>query len=87
MAEITDVRIFKSKSEGNLKGFAAVTLDSEFVVHGLKIMQSEKGLWISFPARKDSKGEFLDIFHPITKEAREKILKAVLDAYQADSPV
>jgi len=83
MAEITDVRIFKSKSEGNLKGFAAVTLDGEFVVHGLKVMSKDDGtLWVGFPSRKDSKGEFLDIFHPVTKEAREKILKAVLDAYQ-----
>jgi len=85
MAEITDVRIFKSKNEGNLKGFAAVTLDSEFVVHGLRIMENEKGLWIGFPSRKDSKGEFQDIFHPVTKEAREKILKAVLDKYQAEA--
>lgn len=84
MAEITEVRIYKTKGDGKQKAFAAVTLDSEFVVHGLRVLESEKGPWIGFPARKDSKGEFQDIFHPINKEAREKITKAVVDAYSKE---
>lgn len=84
MAEITDVRIYKLKIIGPQKAWAAITLDSEFAVHGIKVMENEKGLWVSMPARKDASGEFRDIFHPVTKEAREKIIKAVLDAYQKE---
>ncbi len=82
MAQITDVRIYKLKIVGPQKAWAAVTLDGEFAVHGLKVMENEKGLWVSMPARKDAKGEYQDVFHPITKEARERIIKAVLEAYQ-----
>ncbi len=85
MAEITDVRIYRLKIVGPQKAWAAVTLDGEFAVHGIKVMENEKGLWVSFPARKDAKGEFQDVFHPVTKEARDKIIKAVLDAYQKES--
>ncbi len=84
MAEITDVRIYKLMIIGPQKAWAAVTLDGEFAVHGIKVMESEKGLWVGMPARKDARGEYQDIFHPITKEAREKIIKAVLDAYQKE---
>lgn len=84
MAQITDVRIYKLKIIGLQKAWEAVTLDNEFAVHGIKVMENEKGLWVSMPARKDAKGEFQDVFHPITKEAREKIIKAVLDAYQKE---
>ncbi|MFQ6137385.1 MAG: SpoVG family protein [Candidatus Hydrothermarchaeales archaeon] len=82
MAEITDVRIYKLKIIGKQKAFAAVTLDNEFAVHGIKVMENENGLWVSMPARRDATGEFRDIFHPITREAREKIINAVLEAYE-----
>ena len=82
MAEITDVRIYESKFEGKQKAFASVTIDNEFAVHGIRVMENEKGLWISFPSKRDASGEFRDVFHPVTKEAREKIMKAVLDAYK-----
>lgn len=83
VAEITDVRIYKTKIVGKQKAFVAVTLDGEFTVHGIKVMEKDDDtLWVSFPARKDASGEFRDIFHPITKEAREKINRAVLEAYE-----
>lgn len=81
MVEITEVRIYKTRGAKAQKAFAAVTLDNEFVVHGIRVMENEKGLWIRFPSRKDASGEFRDVFHPITREAREKITKAVIDAY------
>lgn len=84
MAEITDVRIYKTKAAGHQRAFVAVTLDGEFAVHGIKVMERDDGtLWVSFPARKDATGGFRDIFHPITKESREKIFQAVLNAYQS----
>lgn len=85
MAQISDVRIYRLKIIGPQKPFAAVTLDGEFAipqgswherhlsgesVHGIKVMENEKGLWVSMPTRKDAKGEFQDVFHPVTKEAR-----------------
>ena len=88
MAQITDVRIYKTKIIGPQKAFAVITLDGEFAVHGIKVMSRDDGtLWVSFPARRDAKGEYQDIFHPVTKEAREKIIKAVLEAYQKEAGV
>ncbi len=84
MAEITDTRIYRLKDPEKIKAFAAVTLDDEFVIHGIKVMENENGPWVSFPARKDESGEFRDIFHPITKEARERVISAVLGAYESE---
>lgn len=82
MAEITDVRIYKIEGTGNLRAYATVTLDDAYVVHGLKVMEGESGLWVSMPASKNKKGEFKDIFHPINKEAREVLVNAVIGAYE-----
>lgn len=83
MAEITEVRVYPRKIIDKQKAFATATLDGEFVVHGLRVMEKDDGtLWVSMPARKDARGEFRDIFHPITREAREKIFRAVLEAYE-----
>lgn len=82
MAEITDVRIYKIEGTGNLRAYATVTLDDAYVVHGLKVMEGEGGLWISMPASKNKKGEFKDIFHPINKEAREVLVNTVIQAYE-----
>lgn len=86
MAEITDVRIYKIEGTGNLRAYATVTLDDAYVVHGLKVMEGESGLWISMPASKNKKGEFKDIFHPINKEAREVLVNTVVQAYEKGVP-
>jgi stage V sporulation protein G len=83
MAEITDVRIYKMEGTGNLKAYATVTLDDSYVVHGLRVIEGEAGLWVSMPANKNKRGEFKDIFHPITKEARDILVEAVLDKYKS----
>jgi len=82
LVEITEVRIFKQKGDGMVKAYASVSLDGEFVVKGLKVLENENGLWVSMPSRKSKDGSYQDIFHPTTKEAREKIVSAVLDAYR-----
>lgn len=87
MTEITDVRIYRVESTGNLRAYATVTLDNAYVVHGLKILEGESGLWVSMPASRNKKGEFKDIFHPISSEAREALIRAVLGAYERGSPV
>ncbi|AIY90930.1 SpoVG family protein [Geoglobus acetivorans] len=81
MVEITEVRIYKSKGEGAVKAYASVSLDGEFVVKGLKVIEGENGLWVSMPSRKGKDGSYQDIFHPTSREARDKIVNAVMEAY------
>jgi stage V sporulation protein G len=84
MAEVTDVRVYRVESTGSLRAYATVTLDNAYAVHGLKIMEGENGLWISMPASKNKRGEFKDIFHPVSREARQVLVDAVLGAYQSE---
>lgn len=81
--EITDVRIRKIESEGKMKAVASVTFDNEFVVHDIKVIESQNGLFIAMPSRKAPDGEFRDIAHPINAETREKIQVAILGKYES----
>ncbi len=82
MVEITEVRIYRARGNGAVKAYASVSLDGEFVVKGIKILENERGLWVSMPGRKMRDGSFQDVFHPTSREAREKIVNAVLKAYR-----
>lgn len=79
---ITDVRLRKIPSDGKMKAVASITLDHEFVVHDIKIIEGEKGLFISMPSRKVGDDEFRDIAHPIKPEIREYIQERILMAYE-----
>ena len=83
--QITDVRLRKVNvnSENRMKAVASVTFDNEFVIHDIKVIESQNGLFIAMPSRKTPNGEFKDIAHPINAETREKIQKAILEAYEA----
>ena len=81
--QITDVRLRKVNSENRMKAVASVTFDNEFAVHDIKVIESQNGLFIAMPSRKTPNGEFRDIAHPINAENREKIKKAILEAYEA----
>ena len=78
---ITDVRIRKVTDEGKMKAIVSITFDNEFVVHDIKIIDGQNGLFIAMPSRKIVNGEFKDIAHPINSTTREKIQQAVLDEY------
>ncbi|GAA0078543.1 septation regulator SpoVG [Clostridium sp. CTA-5] len=80
--QITDVRVRKISSEGKMKGIVSVTFDNEFVVHDIKVIEGQNGLFIAMPSRKTPNGEFKDIAHPISMEAREKIQSEILNAYE-----
>lgn len=80
--QITDVRIRKIASEGKMKAIVSITLDNEFVVHDIKVIEGQNGNFIAMPSRKTPDGEFKDIAHPINTETREKIQKAILDEYE-----
>jgi stage V sporulation protein G len=81
--EITDIRVRKINTESRMKAVVSVTFDNEFVVHDIKVIESQNGLFIAMPSRKTPEGEFKDIAHPINAEAREKIQKAILDKFEA----
>ena len=80
---ITDVRIRKIASEGKMKAIVSVTFDNEFVVHDIKVIEGQNGLFIAMPSRKTPDGEFKDIAHPINTDTREKIQSSILKAYEA----
>ena len=79
---ITDVRIRRVEKEGKMKAVVSITIDEEFVVHDIKIIEGEKGLFIAMPSRKAADGEYRDIAHPINSGTRERIQKLILEKYE-----
>ena len=79
---ITDVRIRKIAAEGKMKAIVSITFDNEFVVHDIKVIEGQNGLFIAMPSRKTPDGEFKDIAHPINTDTREKIQTSILKAYE-----
>ena len=80
--QITDVRIRKVEKEGKMKAVVSITIDEEFVVHDIKIIEGEKGLFIAMPSRKAADGEYRDIAHPINSNTRDRIQNLILEKYQ-----
>ena len=80
--QITDVRVRKVAKEGKLKAVVSITMDEEFVVHDIKVIEGEKGLFIDMPSKKAVDGEYRDIAHPINSETREKIQSIILENYE-----
>lgn len=80
--EITDVRVRKVTKEGKMKAVVSITIDEEFVVHDIKVIEGEKGLFIAMPSRKATDGEYRDIAHPINSGTRDMIQKLILGKYQ-----
>lgn len=79
---ITDVRVRKVSKEGKMKAVVSITVDDEFVIHDIKVIEGEKGLFIAMPSRKATDGEYRDIAHPINSTTREKIQKMILEKYE-----
>ena len=80
--EITDVRIRKVSDEGKMKAIVSITFDDEFVVHDVKIIEGQNGLFIAMPSRKMGEGDFRDIAHPLDSETRNKIREAIFEEYE-----
>ena len=78
---ITDVRVRKVAKEGKMKAVVSITIDDEFVVHDIKVIEGEKGLFIAMPSRKATDGEYRDIAHPINSTTRDRIQRIILDKY------
>lgn len=87
---ITDVGVRRVAKEGKMKAVVSITIDEEFVVHDIKVIEGEKGLFIAMPSRKATDGEYRDIAHPINSATREKIQNIILEKYEqvlAEEPV
>ena len=80
--QITDVRIRKVAKEGKMKAVVSITIDNEFVVHDIKVIEGEKGLFIAMPSRKAADGEYRDIAHPINSDTRNMIQTLILEQYE-----
>lgn len=79
---ITDVRVRKIAKEGKMKAIVSITVDDEFVVHDIKVIEGDKGLFIAMPSKRSADGEYRDIVHPISQGTREKIQGIILEAYK-----
>ena len=80
--KITDVRVRKITKEGKMKAIVSITIDNEFVVHDIKVIEGEKGLFIAMPSKKANDGEYRDIAHPINSSTRERIQSIILEEYE-----
>lgn len=81
--QITDVRVRPMTQVGKMKAVVSITIDNEFVIHDLKIIESDHGLFVAMPSRKASDGEYRDVAHPINQGTRDRIQEVVLKQYEA----
>lgn len=80
--QITDVRVRKMAKEGKMRAIVSITIDDEFVIHDIKVIEGDKGLFIAMPSKKATDGEYRDIAHPINSSTRERIQTMILSSYQ-----
>ena len=79
---ITDVRVRKVDKEGKMKAVVSVTIDDEFVVHDIKVIEGENGLFIAMPSRRSADGQYRDIAHPINSVTRASMQELILERYE-----
>ncbi len=82
--KITNVRVSRIAKAGKMKAVASITLDDEFVVHDIKVIEGDKGLFIAMPSKKTADGEYRDIAHPINSATREMIQGLILAEYEKE---
>lgn len=82
--EITDIRIRRLEGNNKMKAIVSITIDDEFVLHDIKVVDGEKGLFIAMPSKKTADGEYRDIAHPIKTETRNRIQKMILERYEQE---
>ena len=80
--QVTDIRVRKVTKEGKMRAIVSITLDDEFVIHDIKVIEGDKGLFIAMPSKKATDGEYRDIAHPINSGTRERIQSIILDKYE-----
>ncbi|MFJ7669626.1 septation regulator SpoVG [Lysinibacillus sp. NPDC097195] len=83
--EVTDVRLRHVQTDGRMRAIASITLDNEFVVHDIRVIDGNTGLFVAMPSKRTPDGEFRDIAHPINSTTRNKIQEIILNAYHNSS--
>lgn len=78
---ITDIRVRKLSKNSKMKAVVSITIDDVFVVHDIKVIEGEKGLFIAMPSRKSTDGEYRDIAHPINSQTRQMLQNLIMEAY------
>ena len=81
--EITEIRL-TMRNEAKLKAFANVTFDNAFVIRGMKIINGNKGFFLSMPSKRRPDGTYQDIAHPVNGEMRRMLEEKVLEAYERE---
>ena len=84
--QITEVRVRKVAKEGKTKPIVSITLDNAFVVHDIKVIEGDKGLFIAMPSKRSQDGEYRDVAHPINSATRDEIQRVILDCYEKTAP-
>lgn len=84
--QITDVRVRRIAKEGKMRAIVSITLDDEFVIHDIKVIEGDKGLFIAMPSKKAADGEYRDIAHPINSSTRERLQSIILEQYERTVP-
>lgn len=79
--EITDVRLRKVDTDGRMRAIASITLNDQFVIHDIRVIEGNDGLFVAMPSKRTPDGEFRDVAHPINSDARSKVQEAILAAY------
>lgn len=82
--KVTDVRIRRLTQEGKMRAIVSITLNDQFVVHDVRIIEGNNGLFVAMPSKRTPNGEFRDIAHPINAETREEIQQSVLSVYNKE---
>ena len=82
MIDITNVKLIKTQGNFRVKGIASITIDDSFVIHDIKLIETQEGLYVAMPSRKTPDGLFKDIAHSINAETRELIQKAIINEYE-----
>jgi stage V sporulation protein G len=81
--KVTDVRFRLVTSDSRLRGIVTVTFDDSFVVHDIRVIEGENGIFVAMPSKKMPNGGFRDIAHPIHQEMRKAVEDAIIKAYEA----
>jgi stage V sporulation protein G len=84
--EITKVTL-RPVSMNKVCAIASIVIDDSFVIHDLRVVNGDKGVFVAMPSRKLPNGEFRDVCHPINAEARERLQEAVLEQFEADGGI
>lgn len=80
--EITEVKVFPAKESGRLKAYATIVFDNSFIVRDLKVIEGDKGFFVSMPSRRRKDGTFRDIVHPLNSEMRQTIEDRIIEEYK-----